>query len=372
MPSKRVQRIKSIVQNTDNQNGGGMKKQGGPVTTGNTHTYWKPTLSRTIIAGKSTGNNEARFNARTYAVVAFDAIVTSTQDFAGTTVIELSFTGTLNDTTNITGLTFLAGDANANLAVGQQITGTGIPAGTTIEAIVSGTEIRLSAATTAGTGGDLKRTANVIQGINVAADTEFTVGQTVTGTGISHPVPTTIIKIIDSNNILLSADATGTEFKRPGSNTITNIANVTGNEKLVIGHVVSGTGIPAGTTITSLPSTTTATLSHIGTTTGNINLTAAASDTIQVTDVNYGNIYVGQTVTGTGIPANTKISSFGTGKGNVGTYVLDKSPTLSQESIGLKGEATESWKNYGKTYSSNVYRPFNLFGFGTGYKNAKK
>ena len=49
--------IKSIVQNIDNNNGGGMKKQGGPVTTGNTHTYWRPTLTRTIIKGKSTGND---------------------------------------------------------------------------------------------------------------------------------------------------------------------------------------------------------------------------------------------------------------------------------------------------------------------------
>ena len=56
MPSSRVQRIQSIVQKTDNNNGGGMKKQGGPVTTGITHTYWHPTLTRTILRGPATNN----------------------------------------------------------------------------------------------------------------------------------------------------------------------------------------------------------------------------------------------------------------------------------------------------------------------------
>jgi hypothetical protein len=66
MPSSRVQRKQSIIQNTDNNNGGGMKKQGGPVTTGNTHTYWKPTLTRTIIRGIATNNYKATYDNNPY------------------------------------------------------------------------------------------------------------------------------------------------------------------------------------------------------------------------------------------------------------------------------------------------------------------
>ena len=71
MPSSRVQRKQSVVQKTDNNNGGGMKKQGGPVTTGITHTYWHPTLTRTIIKGQSLGNNGVSVAATTFGPVTF-------------------------------------------------------------------------------------------------------------------------------------------------------------------------------------------------------------------------------------------------------------------------------------------------------------
>ena len=66
MPSSRVQRKQSLIQKTDNNNGRGMKKQGGPVTTGVTHTHWHPTLTRTIIRGSATGNYATTYASNVY------------------------------------------------------------------------------------------------------------------------------------------------------------------------------------------------------------------------------------------------------------------------------------------------------------------
>lgn len=66
MPSSRVQRKQSLIQKIDNNNGGGEKKQGGPVRTGITHTHWHSTISRTIIRGSATGNYAATYANNVY------------------------------------------------------------------------------------------------------------------------------------------------------------------------------------------------------------------------------------------------------------------------------------------------------------------
>jgi hypothetical protein len=106
MPSSRVQRKQSIIQNTDNNNGGGMKKQGGPVTTGNTHTFWKPTLTRTIIKGKSTGNDGSTFEATTFGPITFTANTHASKDFTANTYAERTdITGnTTNGSTTISSI----------------------------------------------------------------------------------------------------------------------------------------------------------------------------------------------------------------------------------------------------------------------------
>lgn len=65
MPSSRVQRKQSVIQRGD-RTSAGMKKQGGPVTTGNTHTYWRPTLTRTIIRGNAAGNYAVTYRNNMY------------------------------------------------------------------------------------------------------------------------------------------------------------------------------------------------------------------------------------------------------------------------------------------------------------------
>lgn len=54
-----------------------------------------------------------------------------------------------------------------------------------------------------------------------------------------------------------------------------------------------------------------------------------ATTTMTVSAVSAGTLYVGQIITGTGVTAGTTISSFGSGSGGTGTYNLSTSSTVS-------------------------------------------
>jgi hypothetical protein len=63
-------------------------------------------------------------------------------------------------------------------------------------------------------------------------------------------------------------------------------------------------------------------------------VTASISSTVMtVTAVAAGALYVGQTISGTGVTAGTTITSFGTGTGGTGTYNVSVSQTVSSTTI---------------------------------------
>jgi hypothetical protein len=68
----------------------------------------------------------------------------------------------------------------------------------------------------------------------------------------------------------------------------------------------------------------------IATMTGSI---GPSSTTLTVTAVISGAIYVGMTVTGSGVAANTRITAFGTGTGGVGTYTVSVSQSVSSTTL---------------------------------------
>ena len=70
--------------------------------------------------------------------------------------------------------------------------------------------------------------------------------------------------------------------------------------------------------------------------TANTNSTPPGT-TLTVTGVTSGNIFVGMTVSGTGISAGTTIAAFGTGTGGVGTYTLSATATATNTGITLTG-----------------------------------
>lgn len=58
-----------------------------------------------------------------------------------------------------------------------------------------------------------------------------------------------------------------------------------------------------------------------------------ATTTLTVTAVTSGKLSVGQTISGSGVTAGTKITALGTGKGGAGTYTVDTSQTASSTTI---------------------------------------
>ena len=69
--------------------------------------------------------------------------------------------------------------------------------------------------------------------------------------------------------------------------------------------------------------------------TANINSTT----TLNVQSITSGSIIVGMTVTGAGIPLNTKIVSFGTGTGGTGTYIMSAAAVATTAGITLTGSS---------------------------------
>lgn len=193
-----------------------------------------------------------------------------------------------NTTTTITSAT-----ANfKGLHIGLMVTGTNIPAGTTISAVTNATTATLSqAATASSSGGTLTihdgRKVTDMASTNASATitsvnanfSSLDMGSKVVGTNI--PNGTYILSITDEKTAVLSANATGTGSSQflfiqdnkaaryveedmvttALSQTITSAtAAFTSGD---IGKQVVGTNVPANTYITNVTSATTATLSNV-------------------------------------------------------------------------------------------------------------
>lgn len=103
-----------------------------------------------------------------------------------------------------------------------------------------------------------------------------------------------------------------------------------------VGDTISGTGVTAGTTITSLGTGTGGTGTYnvsVSQTVGSTTITSV-NNVLNVTILGTGTLAVGQTVTGGGLAANTKITALGTGSGGTGTYIL--SGAQQQSASGAK------------------------------------
>ena len=72
---------------------------------------------------------------------------------------------------------------------------------------------------------------------------------------------------------------------------------------------------------------------------GNSSFTAstASNTTLTVTAIASGTIGLGAYITGSGIPANTYISAYGTGRGGTGTYTLSSAATATASGISMTG-----------------------------------
>jgi hypothetical protein len=115
---------------------------------------------------------------------------------------------------------------------------------------------------------------------------------------------------------------------------------------IAVGQNLFGVGLGTEVIITALGTGT----GGIGTYTLNTSLTIASepfntaasaatitasisTTTLTVTAVASGTLYVGQTIQGSGVTANTVITALGTGTGGVGTYTVSASQTVASETM---------------------------------------
>lgn len=152
--------------------------------------------------------------------------------------------------------------------------------------------------------------------INLSTATSFSSAATLIQSGFAAYDAVTA-----STTTIASGTATSVTGSITGY-TLTVTAVSTG--ALVVGGVLSGTGITTGTAITGQ---LTGTSGGIGTYTVSINQTVSSTTVTQsyglmtVATVSSGTLAVGQVISGTGVTVGTTITAFGTGTGGAGTYI---------------------------------------------------
>ena len=115
---------------------------------------------------------------------------------------------------------------------------------------------------------------------------------------------------------------------------------------LAVGQQVFGVGVSNETVITALGtgsggtgtytvniSQTVLSQSLSSVTVGAVVTGSISGTTLTVSAVSSGTLYLGQTIQGTGIAANTMIVSFGSGSGGAGTYTISSSQTVGSTTI---------------------------------------
>jgi hypothetical protein len=147
--------------------------------------------------------------------------------------------------------------------------------------------------------------------------------------------------------------AIGSTFTATATGTSLAVTAVTG--LISIGDTIAGTGVPTGTTIVAQVSGTTG---GAGTYTTSAVTTAAAAtvtsfgNVLNVTAVSSGTLNVGDAISGTGVPANTTIASQVSGAtGGVGVYTISSPATAYAASTAITvvaGVALTKWtaKNF--------------------------
>ncbi|HEY4382278.1 MAG TPA: ferritin-like domain-containing protein [Acidobacteriaceae bacterium] len=317
-----------------------------------------------------TGNNLA-FANQALAVDGFHAgairliaIQTGAQ-YQGTQYSELSSTTTATVTTFNGSTTSGSGVINAYFAaavsgvgnnvpaVGNMVSGVGIPAGATITAMTGG--MPFGATTAAGSA----LVTNVSSVTGLAAANGASPGTTIVGPGI--PTGTTIVTLVSTApfSITLSNAATAsatvtlsgmvnltgiTAITTSGSPTLTGLNKVDG---LAVGQIVTGAGIPANTTITAVQNTAPFTVT--------LSAKASATVTTAVAIVaGAGTVTLSQNATVTGVNTmsipvadnfDVAPADIGAGAANGPAAIAGTSPTMYQGFFDTAGSATSNGNN---------------------------
>lgn len=199
----------------------------------------------------------AKYSAQAVSVSSPNYNLTNgaTTSFSLTNASTVAYTLTGVSTINLSSVINYS-SATGTVTIGDTVTGTGIPANTTVFLILSATQIQLSQAATATNSGLTLSAFN--NRINYNSNTTLKVGDSVTGTGLqAGSVVTSIISSTSAKLSLNCSSAVSGQTFTVLSNTITYAVNIA----LQVGDSISGTGIPVGATIASIISGVSATMS---------------------------------------------------------------------------------------------------------------
>ncbi len=214
-----------------------------------------------------------------------------------------NLSGTVGEGTVISGSKTLTAvtASEGTFVVGQTVSGAGIPSGTTI-LTVSGSEVTISAAATKSLANTPVRSGTTTLTSLSVNEGVFEAGEVISGTGI--PVGTTI-KTVGAGELTLSAPTEKpgvTVAISAGSTTLTG--EVASEGAFEAGTPISGAGIPSGTTITAV---------HPGSLVISQAPTQPGS-AVAISSDGPAPLAVGESVEGPGIPANAKIVAIEAGK----------------------------------------------------------
>ena len=224
----------------------------------------------------------------------------------------VNFVGSMSTTTlSVTAVT------SGTLAVGQQIFGLGVAGETVITAFGTGSggigNYTISTSQTV--------VSEAMSGAAAGAIITATIGGSLSGvaiTGLAGQFSCTAapITLVIGQALTISGTYGGTGSISGYTNPTTYyIIATNGSTTFTLSATAGGTAI-----------TTT-----VGTPTG-LSYKYAPT-TLNVTAVSSGTLYLGQTIQGTGISANTMITALGTGSGGTGTYTVSNSQNISSETM---------------------------------------
>ena len=181
-------------------------------------------------------------------------------------------------------------DDTSSVTAGDSISGTGIPSGATVESVDDGTTLTVSQSATAD-GTDITATfVNDATARTVTMDdtSAVTADDSISGTGI--PSGTTVVSVDSGTSLTISQNATadGTNITATFVNqTVARTVTMDDTSSVVPGSSIAGAGIPSGTTVVSVDSGTSLTISQ-NATADSTNITAVFNNVTAVYQINTG------------------------------------------------------------------------------------
>ncbi len=239
--------------------------------------------------------------------------------------------GTASFTGNITLGRIVSGGRHLHLT--SAAGGTTLVAGVIADASASGSAATVVPVLKTGAGAVALSGNNTYAGATtVLSGTLLANNPTGSATG-SGPVR---VGVVGSTGTITVSTTTQTGSTTNASTALTGLTDTSG---LAIGMAVTGTGIASGTTIAAIPSGTSVTLSANATATGSATFTFGGQLTgnPRITGLaSTAGLEIGQTVTGSGIPAGTLLVGILPGSGSVpGAILLSQLPTSTLASTSL-------------------------------------